>query len=74
MASATDMVTDAMSALGMKTSDASKMVNQMANIEEKLRGDDFSNRIVDDICEYIKASCSNSYSFSRKNRYTYNYR
>ena len=43
------MVTDAMSALGMKTSDASKMVNQMANIEEKVRGDDFSNRIVDDI-------------------------
>ena len=27
---ASDMVTDAMSALGMKTSDASKMVNQMA--------------------------------------------
>ena len=45
------MVTDAMSALGMKTSDASKMVNQMANIEEKVREDDFSNRIVDDIYE-----------------------
>ena len=51
LASASDMVTDAMSALGMKTSDASKMVNQMANIEEKVRGDDFSNRIVDDIYE-----------------------
>ena len=30
LALASDMVTDAMSALGMKTSDASKMVNQMA--------------------------------------------
>lgn len=30
LASASDMVTDAMSALGLKTSDASKMVNQMA--------------------------------------------
>ena len=30
LASASDMVTDAMSALGMKTSDANKMVDQMA--------------------------------------------